>query len=224
MTEKQWKGAIFDLDGTLLDSMGVWDQVDIDFLKKRNLPMPDDYKQKIAAMGFPEAARYTIERFGFSETPEMLLQEWREMAREAYALHVDLKPGAKDYLEKLKSQGIPIAAATSGDRELFIPCLKHNDIYEYFDAIVTVSEVKEEKDFRTSTSGRQNSSAWHRQSAWSLRILRRESKALWTAVFRRWAFWMTAQRRSGRASEKWQPARFGTSRSFCKTGFYMDFT
>ena len=48
MTEKQWKGAIFDLDGTLLDSMGVWDQVDIDFLKKRNLPMPDDYKQKIA--------------------------------------------------------------------------------------------------------------------------------------------------------------------------------
>ena len=42
------------------------DQVDIDFLKKRNLPMPDDYKQKIAAMGFPEAARYTIERFGFS--------------------------------------------------------------------------------------------------------------------------------------------------------------
>ena len=104
MTEKQWKGAIFDLDGTLLDSMGVWDQVDIDFLKKRNLPMPDDYKQKIAAMGFPEAARYTIERFGFSETPEMLLQEWREMAREAYALHVDLKPGAKEYLEKLKSQ------------------------------------------------------------------------------------------------------------------------
>ena len=147
MTEKQWKGAIFDLDGTLLDSMGVWDQVDIDFLKKRNLPMPDDYKQKIAAMGFPEAARYTIERFGFSETPEMLLQEWREMAREAYALHVDLKPGAKDYLEKLKSQGIPIAAATSGDRELFIPCLKHDDIYEYFDAIVTVSEVKRGKGF-----------------------------------------------------------------------------
>ena len=66
---------------------------------------------------------------------------------EAYALHVDLKPGAKEYLEKLKSQGIPIAAATSGDRELFIPCLKHNDIYEYFDAIVTVSEVKRGKGF-----------------------------------------------------------------------------
>ena len=147
MTEKQWKGAIFDLDGTLLDSMGVWSQVDIDFLKKRNLAVPEDYMQKIAAMGFPEAARYTIERFGFSDTPEMLVQEWREMAREAYALHVGLKPGAKEYLEKLKSRGIPVAAATSGDTELFEPCLKHNGIYECFDAIVTVSEVKRGKGF-----------------------------------------------------------------------------
>ena len=47
MAEIQWKGAIFDLDGTLLDSMGVWSQVDIDFLKKRNLAVPEDYMQKI---------------------------------------------------------------------------------------------------------------------------------------------------------------------------------
>lgn len=147
MREKQWKGAIFDLDGTLLDSMAVWSQVDIDFLKKRNLAVPEDYMQKIAAMGFPEAARYTIVRFGFSETPEMLVEEWRQMAGEAYAFHVGLKPGGKEYLEKLKSQGIPIAVATSGDRELFVPCLKHNGIYEYFDAIVTVSEVKRGKGF-----------------------------------------------------------------------------
>ena len=55
--------------------------------------------QKIAAMGFPEAAKYTKERFGFPDTPEMLVKEWREMAREAYAFHVTLKPGVKEYLE-----------------------------------------------------------------------------------------------------------------------------
>ena len=53
MAEIQWKGAIFDLDGTLLDSMGVWSQVDIDFLKKRNLAVPEDYMQKIAASQVP---------------------------------------------------------------------------------------------------------------------------------------------------------------------------
>ena len=147
MTENKWKGAIFDLDGTLLDSMGVWSQVDIDFLKKRNLAVPEDYMQKIAAMGFPEAARYTKERFGFPDTPEMLVKEWREMAREAYAFHVPLKPGAKEYLERLRKQGIPIAAATSGDEELFLPCLKNNGIFELFDAFVTVAEVKRGKGF-----------------------------------------------------------------------------
>ena len=48
----QGKGAIFDLDGTLLDSMGVWDQVDVDFLAKRGIEVPDDYMQKVAAMQF----------------------------------------------------------------------------------------------------------------------------------------------------------------------------
>ena len=52
----QGKGAIFDLDGTLLDSMGVWDQVDVDFLAKRGIEVPDDYMQKVAAMQFRQIA------------------------------------------------------------------------------------------------------------------------------------------------------------------------
>ena len=59
----QGKGAIFDLDGTLLDSMGVWDQVDVDFLAKRGFEVPDDYMQKVAAMQFRQIAEYTIARF-----------------------------------------------------------------------------------------------------------------------------------------------------------------
>ena len=62
---KQYKGAIFDLDGTLLDSMRVWDDIDIAFLKKRGLEVPPDYQEAITPLGFLEAARYTIRRFGF---------------------------------------------------------------------------------------------------------------------------------------------------------------
>ena len=63
MAGNQGKGAIFDLDGTLLDSMGVWDQVDIDFLSKRGIDVPDDYMTKVAAMQFRQIAEYTIARF-----------------------------------------------------------------------------------------------------------------------------------------------------------------
>ena len=92
----QGKGAIFDLDGTLLDSMGVWDQVDVDFLAKRGIEVPDDYMQKVAAMQFRQIAEYTIARFGLSDTPEALMEEWDHMARVMYATVVEAKPYARD--------------------------------------------------------------------------------------------------------------------------------
>ena len=99
MTQKtkanQGKGAIFDLDGTLLDSMGVWDQVDVDFLAKRGIEVPDDYMQKVAAMQFRQIAEYTIARFGLSDTPEALMEEWDHMARVMYATVVEAKPYAR---------------------------------------------------------------------------------------------------------------------------------
>ena len=85
---KQYKGAIFDLDGTLLDSMWVWDDIDVAFLKKRGLEVPPDYQEAITPLGFLEAARYTIRRFGFPETPEELIQEWHQMAVDAYTYEV----------------------------------------------------------------------------------------------------------------------------------------
>lgn len=57
MAGNQGKGAIFDLDGTLLDSMGVWDQVDIDFLSKRGIDVPDDYMTKVSGHAIPPDRR-----------------------------------------------------------------------------------------------------------------------------------------------------------------------
>lgn len=76
------QGAIFDLDGTLFDSMWVWNQVDLDFLGKRGFEVPDDYTKAIAHMDAHRTARYTIDRFGLSEDIDDIVNEWFEMAKE----------------------------------------------------------------------------------------------------------------------------------------------
>jgi beta-phosphoglucomutase-like phosphatase (HAD superfamily) len=78
-----FNAAIFDLDGTILDSMDVWEHIDIQFLKKRNLPVPENYVTEICARSFEEAAQYTIDLFGLQETVEGIIEEWNNMAVEA---------------------------------------------------------------------------------------------------------------------------------------------
>ena len=144
---KQQKGYLFDLDGTLLDSMGVWEQIDVDFLTRRNIPVPEDYAQAIAPMGFRRAAEYTIARFGFSQSPEEIMEEWHQMAVEQYAHHLSLKPGAKEYLEELKQQSKPLAVVTTSYPELYQPALERGGVLDLFDTIVTVNQVPRGKGF-----------------------------------------------------------------------------
>ncbi|MBT1161125.1 MULTISPECIES: HAD family hydrolase [Bifidobacterium] len=137
----QGKAAIFDLDGTLLDSMGVWDQVDIDFLSRRGIVVPDDYMIKVASMQFKQIAEYTIARFGLTDTPEQLMREWDDMARVAYSTVVEAKPHAKDYLRRLTESGARLAVATSLPPALREPAMRHVGIDGYFDAVVSVDDA-----------------------------------------------------------------------------------
>ena len=138
-------GFIFDLDGTLLDSLWVWSEVDEVFLSRRGLPILPDYAQSIAHLGFADAARYTIDRFGLDETPEQLMQEWYDLARAAYRDRVPLKPHAEAFLRKLCAQGEHISAATSSEPELVLPCLDRLGITGLFDNITTIHEVNGDK-------------------------------------------------------------------------------
>lgn len=138
-------GFIFDLDGTLLDSLWVWHEVDCTFLMRRGLPVTPDYAQAIAHMGFFDAARYTINRFHLNETPEQLTTEWYALARTAYRDRVKLKPHAETFLRQLRAQGKHLAAATSSELDLIMPCLERLGIVNLFENITTVSEVKHDK-------------------------------------------------------------------------------
>lgn len=138
---KNVKGAIFDMDGTILDSIAVWDKIDVDFLKARGIDVPGDYARTISTMTGEECARYTIDRFKLTDTVEALIKEWDERALFEYANNLELKKGAKAYIERLKARGVKIALATSSSKVLYEAALKHTGVYELFDVFISTDET-----------------------------------------------------------------------------------
>ena len=151
MNRENWlkniEGAVFDLDGTLLESSWVWEKVDEKFLGDRGFQVPDDYVDEISPLGAERAAVYTIERFGLNEDKDDIVREWIEMAKKEYATEVVCKPYAKEFLEELHKLNIKMAVATSSDRELFMKTLEREGILKYFQKIVTVDEVERGKGY-----------------------------------------------------------------------------
>ena len=146
INNKKIKGVIFDLDGTLFDSCGLWHEVDANFFKRRGLELPSDYAKNIAHLGLKKASSYTKNRFNLSETEEEIIKEWNDAAIEMYTNHVNLKPYAKEYLEYLRCNNIKLAIATANSSEYYMPCLIRNKIEHYFDTIWDVSKFNGSKE------------------------------------------------------------------------------
>jgi len=136
-----FKGAIFDLDGTVLDSLWVWRRVDERFFGARGVPVPEDYTRAIAGMSFTETAAYTIRACGLRDTVEAVEAEWLALAADEYARDVGLVPGARDYLRQLRRDGVKLAAATANRLGLIGPALDRLGLTELFDAVLTTGDI-----------------------------------------------------------------------------------
>lgn len=145
MDIKNFKGVIFDLDGTLLDSMNVWHQVDIEFFKRRGMEVPKGYKKVISKMPFTAIAEYTKEKYNIQESAKEIIEEWHTLALEEYKYNVMLKDGAKKFIEKCKANGLKCTYATASADILCDTVLKANNVYEYFDSKAYVYEVDKDK-------------------------------------------------------------------------------
>lgn len=138
---------IFDLDGTLIDSMGIWKQVDIEFLGSRGIELPEDLQRIIEGMSFSETAEYFRNRFSLKQDIDEIKAEWNDMAAGYYKNKIALKNGAKDFLNLLIGKGYKVAIATSNSRDLVDHILKRHEIGSYFDTIRTSCEVPRGKPY-----------------------------------------------------------------------------
>lgn len=140
------KGAIFDLDGTLVDSMWVWNKIDIDYLNSKGHSLPQNLNSEICHLSFTQTANYFKEKFNISDSIDTILNDWNTLAYKYYSENIKLKDGVKEFLDKLKERNIKIALATSNSIPLLEACLKSNGIYDYFDSITTTDEVANGKN------------------------------------------------------------------------------
>lgn len=135
------KAVIFDLDGTLVDSMWMWNAIDAEYLARYKLVCPGDLEKKVEGMSFSETAAYFKQRFGLVDTTEQIKEAWVEMSIEKYRTQVPLKPGAREFLELLSSKGMAAGIATSNARAMVDVVLEALDIGKYFQVVATACEV-----------------------------------------------------------------------------------
>ena len=139
------QACIFDMDGTLIDSLSIWDDIDERFFAMHGMSVPSDYTKIIAPMSFMEMAQFTKDAYHLEESIEEIATTWKNWSKEAYLYHIKEKPGVYSLLQKLKEAKMPLALATTNDESLYLPCLKRLNLDIYFDHIANVNALKTTK-------------------------------------------------------------------------------
>ncbi len=135
------EAVIFDLDGSLVDSMWLWREIDIAYLGRFGIPMPQDLQSKIEGMSFHQTAVYFKEHFPIPDSLEQIKADWNRMAWEKYEREVPLKPGIAEFLKGCGRCGLKLGIATSNSRELVENVLRVHGLRDKFSCIMTGSEV-----------------------------------------------------------------------------------
>lgn len=142
---KEIQGVVFDLDGTLIDSMGLWGQVDVDYLARYGLEVPEGLQEDIEGLSVIQTAQYFQETFGIEDSIEQMIADWNDMAFLKYRQEVSLKEGVLEFLDYLQSQNIVCGIATSNTSELAETALLTHGILDAFEVVITGEDIENGK-------------------------------------------------------------------------------
>ncbi len=140
------KGVIFDLDGTLIDSLGVWDNVASDYLRAQGIHPAADLDEYLKSKSMQQAVVHFQEEYGLQQTAREIVAGIDEIVTKAYREKVLPKTGAVAFLDELKAKEIPMVLASATSRTPIEACLKTNDMLHYFKDILTCAEIGAGKD------------------------------------------------------------------------------
>ena len=139
------KGAIFDADGTLIDSMHIWRELGARYLESLNITPEENLSAKLYPMSLEQSCKYLKTHYNLRESESDILSGILGIIEGFYRDEVTLKDGVREFLSAMSDKNIRMVIATSGNRELLASALTRNGISEYFEEIFTCSELSTTK-------------------------------------------------------------------------------
>ena len=140
------RGAIFDVDGTLLDSMFIWDTIGELYLRSIGYQPKENLNETFKNMSLRQAARYYQTEYGVTLSIDEIMDGVNAMLERYYRFEVPLKPGVAELLERLRQSGVKLCIATATDRHLVEAALDRCGVLSCFGEIFTCNEVGHGKD------------------------------------------------------------------------------
>jgi HAD superfamily hydrolase (TIGR01509 family) len=140
------RGAIFDVDGTLLDSMFIWDTIGETYLRSIGYQPKENLNETFKNMSLRQAARYYQTEYGVTQSIDEIMDGVNAMLERYYRFEVPLKPGVAELLERLRQDGVRLCIATATDRHLVEAGLDRCGVLSCFGEIFTCNEVGHGKD------------------------------------------------------------------------------
>ena len=135
------RAAIFDMDGTILDSMHIWEEVSVGFLRRRGIEPKPTFKEDVRMMTLEESARFAQDEYGITESVPEIIESIYDAVREFYRSDAQMKPGAREFLQKLADANIPMCLATATDRPFAEMALERLGIADLFCGVFTCTEI-----------------------------------------------------------------------------------